>query len=294
MEKEVRTGIILKGVGGTYWVDCGDRVYACKAGGRLRLRTEKPVTGDQVQIETSGDEGYIVALLPRKNALIRPAIANIDQLFILASNAPPQTDPYLIDKVSVIALYKGITPVIVLNKCDLDQSEALYETYRKTPFPVLRVSAATGEGVETLVDMLADKVSAFTGNSGIGKSSILNRIDGRFTLAVGDISQKIERGKHTTRHVELLRLDNGGLVADTPGFSSFEITQMERIPKDQLQEYFPEIGACFGTCQFSDCAHIKEPGCSVRHKVKMGEIPPSRYESYCKLHEELAKLKDWE
>jgi ribosome biogenesis GTPase len=246
-----------------------------------------------VELRLTDDGGYITERLPRRNGLIRPAIANIDQLVILCSQAPPVTDPYLIDKVTVVALYQGIQPIILLNKSDLHESGDLYDAYQKAGFPVIRASAVTGEGVQEITDLLAGKISAFTGNSAIGKSSILNRIDSRFGLQVGDMSEKIARGRHTTRHVELLRLENGGLVADTPGFSTFDAVRMEKLTKDNLQQFFPEIDRFFAQCRFTDCKHIKEPGCVVREAVERGEIAKSRYESYCMLYEEVAAQKLW-
>ena len=290
--EEKRTGVVIKGIGGNYDVACGDEILRCRASAKLR-RDGALAAGEYVTLRVTGSGGYILERQPRRNGLIRPAIANIDQLVILCSQAPPVTDPYLIDKVTVVALYQGIRPIILLNKCDLHPSGELYDAYQKAGFPVVRASAVTGEGVEELTAMLAGKISAFTGNSAIGKSSILNRIDSRFGLQVGDMSEKIARGRHTTRHVELLRLKNGGLVADTPGFSTFDAVRMEKLTRENLQHYFPELEPYFARCRFSDCRHIKEPGCLVREAVERGDIARSRYESYCKLYEEVAAQKLW-
>ena len=290
--EEKRTGVVIKGIGGNYDVACGDEILRCRASAKLR-RDGVLAAGEYVTLRVTGSGGYILERQPRRNGLIRPAIANIDQLVILCSQAPPVTDPYLIDKVTVVALYQGIRPIILLNKCDLHPSGELYDAYQKAGFPVVRASAVTGEGVEELTAMLAGKISAFTGNSAIGKSSILNRIDSRFGLQVGDMSEKIARGRHTTRHVELLRLKNGGLVADTPGFSTFDAVRMEKLTRENLQHYFPELEPYFARCRFSDCRHIKEPGCLVREAVERGDIARSRYESYCKLYEEVAAQKLW-
>ena len=290
--EEKRTGVVIKGIGGNYDVACGDEILRCRASAKLR-RDGVLAAGEYVTLRVTGSGGYILERLPRRNGLIRPAIANIDQLVILCSQAPPVTDPYLIDKVTVVALYQGIRPIILLNKCDLHPSGELYDAYQKAGFPVVRASAVTGEGVEELTAMLAGKISAFTGNSAIGKSSILNRIDSRFGLQVGDMSEKIARGRHTTRHVELLRLKNGGLVADTPGFSTFDAVRMEKLTRENLQHYFPELEPYFARCRFSDCRHIKEPGCLVREAVERGDIARSRYESYCKLYKEVAAQKLW-
>ena len=290
--EEKRTGVVIKGIGGNYDVACGDEILRCRASAKLR-RDGVLAAGEYVTLRVTGSGGYILERQPRRNGLIRPAIANIDQLVILCSQAPPVTDPYLIDKVTVVALYQGIQPIILLNKCDLHPSGELYDAYQKAGFPVVRASAVTGEGVEELTAMLAGKISAFTGNSAIGKSSILNRIDSRFGLQVGDMSEKIARGRHTTRHVELLRLENGGLVADTPGFSTFDAVRMEKLTRENLQHYFPGLEPYFARCRFSDCRHIKEPGCLVREAVERGDIARSRYESYCKLYEEVAAQKLW-
>ena len=288
-----KQGVVIKGIGGNYDVACEGQILRCRASAKIKHQKNLLAAGEYVELRITDDGGYITERLPRRNGLIRPAIANIDQLVILCSQAPPVTDPYLIDKVTVVALYQGIQPVILLNKSDLHDSVDLYHAYQKAGFPVLRASAVTGEGVAEVKAMLAGKISAFTGNSAIGKSSILNRIDSRFGLQVGDMSEKIARGRHTTRHVELFQLDNGGFVADTPGFSTFDAVRMEKLTKENLQQYFPEIDRFFAQCRFSDCKHIKEPGCVVREAMEQGEIAKSRYESYCMLYEEVAAQKLW-
>lgn len=285
-------GVVLKGIGGFYYVLRDGKIFECKAGGRLRLGDISPVAGDMVTFELSGEDGLITFIKPRKNSLDRPPVANIDTLFIVASQAPPSTDPLLIDKVTVIAANQDIETVILLNKCDIDASDELYDTYTSVGFKVIRVSSVTGEGIEEIKELARDKISCFTGNSGIGKSSILNCLMPERGLLVGRIS-KIERGRHTTRQSELFPC-LGGFVIDTPGFSAFEITRGERIAKDRLQHLFPEISDYFDKCRFSGCAHIKEPGCAVRQLVKDGEIPKSRYLSYKKMYEELSLIKDWE
>ena len=294
MARERRTGTILKGIGGFYYVASGGTVVECKAGGRLRLGDRPPLAGDHVDIEISdGGDGFIVVIRPRKNALVRPPVANVDQIIIVASEAPPVTDPYLIDKVTVIALQQGIEPVIVFNKTDLACSGKLERAYKLAGFPVIRASAVTGEGCAEIAALLADKVTCFTGNSGVGKSSLLRRVTG-LDLSVGAISGRIGRGKNTTRHVELLALPGGGFAADTPGFSSFEVRQMERISKEDLQHFFPETDPLFGQCRFAGCAHIKEPDCAVRALVSAGGMAQSRYDSYMKLYDELKQIKEWE
>lgn len=288
-----KQGVVIKGIGGNYDVACEGQILRCRASAKIKHQKNLLAAGEYVELRLTDDGGYITERLPRRNGLIRPAIANIDQLVILASQAPPVTDPYLIDKVTVVALYQDIQPIILLNKTDLHQSDDLFDAYQKAGFPVLRASAVTGEGIDEVKALLAGKISAFTGNSAIGKSSILNRIDSRFGLQVGDMSEKIARGRHTTRHVELFQLDNGGFVADTPGFSTFDAVRMEKLTKENLQQYFPEIDRFFAQCRFTDCKHIKEPGCVVREAVERGEIARSRYESYRTLYEEVAAQKLW-
>ncbi len=285
--------VILRGIGGFYYIAYQGQEVECRAGGRLRLRRDfRPAVGDVAQVELRGEEGLITDILPRRNFLMRPPVANIDQLFIVASEADPVTDLYLIDKVSVIALRQNIRPILVLNKWDLKESRAFEQIYRGAGFPVVRASAQTGLGVEELRQMIDGKVSAFTGNSGIGKSSLLNRLEDKERMETGSIS-RISRGRHTTRRVELFSLC-GGYLADTPGFSSFEITRMDRIPKEELEQYFPEFAPYLGQCRFSGCAHCKEPDCAVDQACREGAIAPSRLESYRKLYGELALLKEWE
>lgn len=293
-EKKVCTGTIIRGVGGNYIVISQGNAIKCRASGKLRLDKNPPVVGDRVEVEMTGNNGYIVKKHPQKNYLLRPAIANIDQLVIFASEAPPVTDPYLVDKVSVIALYKDIQPMIVLSKSDLTPSTGLRRTYESAGFHVIELSAMTGEGLDQLREVLKGKISAFTGNSGIGKSSVLNRLNATLNLEVSEISERIGRGRHTTRQVQLIQLDQDTFVADTPGFSTFDITRMERIAKEDLAHYFPELHPYFGQCRFSDCTHRFEPDCVVRKAAEAGEIAASRYESYQKLYEELSKLKSWE
>ncbi len=293
-EKKLCAGTITRGVGGNYIVSCQGEAIKCRASGKMRLDKNPPVVGDRVEIEMTGNTGYIIKKIPQKNFLLRPAIANIDQLVIFASEAPPVTDPYLVDKVSVIALYKGIQPVIVLSKADLSPSTGLHQVYQSAGFQVIELSAVTGQGIELLRDALKGKISAFTGNSGIGKSSVLNSLNAALDLEVSEISERIGRGRHTTRQVQLIQLDEDTFVADTPGFSTFDITRMERIAKEELVHYFPELYPYFGQCRFADCTHRSEPGCVVREAAEAGAIAASRYESYKKLYEELAQLKNWE
>ncbi|MCI7126572.1 MAG: ribosome small subunit-dependent GTPase A [Agathobaculum sp.] len=289
-------GIILKGVGGFYYVDTADGLIACKARGKFRRTVGKPIVGDRVQLALQPEDGtgYLLDIAPRKNALVRPAVANLDMLVAVASAAPPVTDPFLIDKVTAIAVHKGMDALVVINKTDVDPGDALLAAYRSSGIEVLRVSARTGAGIDTLRARIRGKVSAFAGNSGVGKSSVLNRIDPQFGAAVGAISDRIGRGKHTTRHVELHPIEGGGYIADTPGFSSFETEQMDLVLADDLQYAFPEFAPYLGQCRFTGCAHIKEKGCAVLAAVEAGEIARTRHASYAKLYESVKDLKEWE
>ena len=204
------------------------------------------------------------------------------------------TDPFLIDKVTAIAVHKGIDALVVINKTDSDPGDELFDTYCRSGIDALRVSARTGEGIDALRERLRGRVAAFAGNSGVGKSSVLNRIDPQFSAEVGAISDRIGRGKHTTRHVELHPIGNGGYIADTPGFSSFETEQMDLVLAEDLQYAFPEFAPYLGQCRFTGCAHVKEKGCAVRAAVEAGEIAPSRHGSYVKLYESVKDLKEWE
>ena len=225
------TGRIVKALSGFYYVDAGaGEPVPCRGRGKLRHQRLSPLVGDQVDITLTQDgKGMVDAVLPRKNQFSRPAVANIEQMVIVCSGAVPVTDPFLIDRMAAMAEWKGCDPLILFNKCDLERAEELVRLYRESGFPTLQVSAETGEGMDALAAAVAGKVSAFTGNSGVGKSSILNALQPGFGLEVGEVSEKLGRGRHTTRHVELFPVA-GGLVADTPGFSSFDVEQMESIP----------------------------------------------------------------
>lgn len=289
-------GIILKGIGGFYYVDTADGLIECKARGRFRKTVGKPIVGDRVTLEVQPEDGtgYLLDIAPRKNSLVRPAVANLDLVVAVASAAPPVTDPFLIDKVTAIAVHKEIGALVVINKTDENPGDELFETYQKSGIDVLRVSALTGEGIDELKARLRGRVAAFAGNSGVGKSSVLNRIDPQFGAEVGAISDRIGRGKHTTRHVELHPIEGGGYIADTPGFSSFETEQMDLVLAEDLQYAFPEFEPYIGQCQFTGCAHVKEKGCAVLAAVAAGEIAKSRHESYVKLYDSVKDLKQWE
>lgn len=285
---------IIKALSGFYYVQTEDGVVECRARGRFRRQDQSPLVGDFVRITRQGDKGVLEALLPRKNAFIRPTVANIDQLVVLASCAIPVTEPFLIDRVLAIAQLQNVPALVVVNKDDLAPAQPLAEIYRRAGVPVLVTSAETGEGIEALREALAGKLSCLTGNSGVGKSSLLNRACPQLQLPVGEVSEKLGRGRHTTRHIELYSLGSNTFVADTPGFSAFDTERMELVHKEQLQYAFPEFAPYLGHCQFPDCAHRKEPGCAVRKALAEGKIGQTRYSSYERLYELASQLKEWE
>ncbi len=287
-------GIILKALSGFYYVHSGGETYTCRARGKFRHAKVSPLVGDRVTFTPlENNTGALDAILPRSNQFSRPAVANIDQLVLIVSQAIPVTDPFLIDRIIAIAAGRGCECVVCVNKCDLDNGEELYRIYDAAGFPTVRVSAVTGEGLEELRTLIAGKVSTFTGNSGVGKSSILNALHPAFSLQTGDVSEKLGRGRHTTRHVELFALDETTLIADTPGFSSFEADRMELCRKEELPRCFREFAPYLDECQFQDCAHIKERGCAVLKAVAQGAIQPTRHESYVRLYEQAKAIPDW-
>ena len=289
-----RTGRILRSISGFYDVLTDDGLVSCRARGILRKEGNSPLTGDIVEISVEHGKGMVERILPRKNSFIRPAVANIEMLIVFAANVNPVTEPFLIDRVAAIAGDQEVQVVLCVNKCDLDPAVDLVRIYEHAGFPVIRASAETGEGVEELRQLIRGKLTAFTGNSGVGKSSMLNRLCPELALPTGEVSKKLGRGRHTTRHVELYRLEEDTYVADTPGFSSFDTDQMEIILKENLQYAFPDFGEFIGSCQFHDCSHRKEPGCAVTAAVAAGEIEKSRYDSYLRLYEKASQIKLWE
>lgn len=289
-------GRIQKALSGFYYVNTGSEILTCRARGKFRKLGITPLVGDRVSVRELGNgEGVLEEILPRHNAFARPAVANIDQLVVIASGAIPKTDPFLIDRVASIAALKHCEVILVLNKCDLDAAEELYDIYSAAGFKTLRVSAVTGEGLEELKSLLSGKFSAFTGNSGVGKSSILNALQPEFSIEVGEVSNALGRGRHTTRHVELFHLMScGAEVVDTPGFSSFEAEELNLELKHALPETFIDFAPYRENCRFVGCSHTKEKGCQVLAALKEGKIKKSRHQSYLRLHEELKSVKEWE
>ena len=293
-QNERKTGRIIRSLSGFYDVQTSQGLITCRGRGSLRRGAETPLTGDMVEITVEHGKGMVERILPRKNCFVRPAVANVDVLVVFAANVNPVTEPFLIDRVAAIAGDQGVEVCICVNKCDLDPGVDLAKIYRHAGFSVFQTSAETGEGVEELRAMLRGKLAAFTGNSGVGKSSVLNRLCPELGLATGEVSEKLGRGRHTTRHVELYKLADDTYVADTPGFSSFDTDQMEVILKENLQYAFPDFGAYIGGCQFRDCTHRKEPGCAVRAALDAGDLEPTRYDSYLRLYEKASQIKLWE
>ena len=291
---EKHTGRIVRALSGFYDVQLPDRMVVCRGRGVLRKEHITPLTGDLAEITVENGKGMVEAVLPRSSSFVRPAVANVDALAIFAANVNPVTEPFLIDRVAAIAGNQNVQCVICINKIDLDPAQQLRQTYEKAGFPVICTSAKTGEGVQELRAFLQGKLTAFTGNSGVGKSSILNCLCPGLALATGEVSEKLGRGRHTTRHVELYSLGEDTFVMDTPGFSSFDTDQMDVILKENLQYAFPDFAPWLGRCQFADCSHRAEPGCTVRAAVASGEIVPSRYDSYLRLYEKSAQIKQWE
>ena len=288
-------GIITKALSGFYYVQTAGGLLECKARGRFRLDGTSPLVGDRVQCSVdSAGKGRIDKVEDRRNWFIRPAVANIDALVFIAANTNPVTDPFLIDRVSVIASAADCELIVCINKTDLDAGDELYDIYTLAGFTAIRASAESGEGVDTLRAAIKGKVCAFTGNSGVGKSSLLNVLLPGVNIQTGQVSDRLGRGRHTTRHVELFALDGDSYAADTPGFASFDIEMMNVIPKDELQYHFRDFAPYIGKCRFNNCVHLKEPGCAVTEALEAGAISRSRYRSYERLYELSAQHKSWE
>lgn len=287
-------GIITKISGGFYYVEAADTVYECKARGVFRKLGITPLVGDFVEF-TVPDDGYcsLDQIKERKNALVRPALSNLDRLFIVSSVKEPDCNLYLIDKMTAAAFSKGIEPVIIFSKSDLADTSELVEIYRKVDIKAFSISMEDLESIEEIKALLKDKTSAFCGNSGVGKSTLLNALFPELALETGEISDKLGRGRHTTRTVELFR-KYGGYVADTPGFSTLDIERFELIRKDELKFAFPEFDPYFGKCRFNSCNHLCEKGCAVLEAVEEGVIPVSRHQSYLRMYNEVKDIKEWQ
>ncbi|WP_290913346.1 ribosome small subunit-dependent GTPase A [Eubacterium sp.] len=291
----MKKGKIIRGIGGFYYVDADNEIYECKARGNFRRQKISPLVGDNVEISINDNaENTIDTIYSRKNELIRPPLANLDQLFIVASLVDPKINTLIIDNLTAIAEYKKIEPIIVITKSDLDNNADEYKNiYEKAGFKVIICNNTTGEGAETVHELLKGKCSAFTGNTGVGKSTLLNNIFPDLDLKTGETSKKLGRGKHTTRHCELFKIDNG-YIADTPGFSSLEFKQCEKILKDDLPYCFREFEDYIGYCKFATCSHTNDKGCAIIEAVNDGKISKSRHKSYISMYNEVKNIKEWE
>ena len=284
------SGIIIKCLGGLYTVESPDGIYECKARGVFRARGISPAVGDSVTV--SG--GVITEIGERRNFIIRPPLANLDQILFVVSTVSPAPNFLILDKFIAIAEYKGIEPVVVITKTDLGDGTAVREVYDAIGIKTAEVDYTDEESVQRVRELLGGKISAFTGNSGAGKSTLLNAVDPSLDLATGEISRKLGRGRHTTRHAELYKLAGGGYIADTPGFSTFETNRYDVIRKEELAGCFREFAEFTDDCRFRDCSHTCEKGCAVVEAVAAGKIPKIRHESYCIMYEEAKQLKEWE
>lgn len=287
-------GMIMKAVGGLYTVEAPNGVFhSCKARGIFRKDGVSPLVGDYVQLQFEGEEGLITGIYERTSVLTRPPVANLDRLILVNASMEPPPNLLVLDKLIAIAEHKGIEPIIVFTKTDLCVPEELIDLYREAGFRVIAVDNTTGQGVGELRALLEGKLCAFCGNSGVGKSSVLNHLEETLLLETAPISRKLGRGRHTTRHVELYAVA-GGLIADTPGFSALDTERYEHIRREELMDCFREFRPFEGECRFRDCAHLKEKGCAVLYAVEEGTIAPSRHRSYVQMMEEAAKICEWE
>jgi ribosome biogenesis GTPase len=294
MAEKQLNGIIIKGIGGFYYIEADGDIYECKARGAFRKKKISPLAGDNVTITVrENGENTIDDILERKNFLIRPPVANVDTLVIVSSVKEPVPSTLVIDRLTAIAVSKNIKPCIVFSKSDLGDTKEFEEIYKKAGLDVCSVCCKTGEGVEKVKEMIKGGITVFTGNTGVGKSSLLNCIDSRFSIETGEVSSKLGRGRHTTRDVTLHKV-NDFYVADTPGFSSLDIESGELIMKDDLPYCFPEFSEYLGKCRFSSCTHTVDKGCKILDALENGDIHESRHLSYVTMYNEVKNIKEWQ
>lgn len=282
-------GIIIKAISGFYYVETADGIVECKAKGVFRKKGITPLVGDTVMIE----DNTVSEVMPRKNEMLRPPAANLDRVLTIVSAADPEPNLFVLDKIIAVCEFKGIEPIIVVTKTDIKDGTSLYDLYSNAGYTVILTNPEI-DNVEEIRVVLKDKITLFVGNTGVGKSTLLNRIFPNLELKTAEISTKLGRGRHTTRHVEMYKLPEGGYVADTPGFSTVEPEQYDRILKEDLQHCFKEFEEYIGECKFQDCSHRVEKGCAVLDALNDGKIAKSRHESYTMIYEDAAKIKEWE
>lgn len=286
-------GYIVKGIGGFYYVKTDAGILECKAKGVFRKQRITPLAGDRVTVETENGGNVIAAIAPRKNVFVRPPIANLDVLFVVASTTQPVPSTLVLDKLTAIAVDKGAEPVLVCTKGDLAESAFLESAYEKSGLPFIRVDYGSGSGLGEIQSRIRGKLCAFCGNSGVGKSTLLNALLPELAQQTGEISRKLGRGRHTTREVAIFEAF-GGRIADTPGFASLDTGKACYIPKENLEMAFPEFRPYLGRCRFTGCAHRAEKGCAITEAVQRGELSASRYASYAAMYDEVKEIRDWE
>lgn len=290
MNSTVKSGIITKCLGGLYTVESPDGIFSCKARGVFRSKGISPCVGDSVEFQNE----VITAVAERRNCIIRPPLANLDQLIFIVSTCDPAPNYLLLDKFIAIAEYKGIKPVVAVTKTDLGSSSDITDIYGKIGIDVIEIDYSDKNTIDAVKNILTGKISAFTGNSGAGKSTLLNAVDPTLDIPTAEISKKLGRGRHTTRHAELYKLESGGYIADTPGFSTFETNRYDIIRKEELAGCFREMAEFTDQCRFKDCSHTCEKGCAVLDALGEGKISESRHTSYCTMYDEAKQLKEWE
>ncbi len=286
-----KNGIIVKALSGFYYVDDGEQIYESRARGIMRKNGVTPLVGDNAVLQLESGSAVLDKIVDRKNMMVRPPVANVDKLYIISSHTDPSPNTVIIDKLIGQCEIKGIEPIIVFNKCDMGSFDEYVEIYSSAGFEVHVVSCVTGEGIDELKASFGSGISVLTGNSGVGKSSLINKMFEGYELKTGEISKKLGRGRHTTRHCELYANGSGGYIVDTPGFATVE---SERVTKDKVALFFREFADFTDECRFTSCAHICEKGCAVINAVNCGKISKSRHDSYCEIYKDCASINEWE
>ena len=290
-EREIE-GIIIKGIGGFYYVDSGEEIYECRGRGKFRKEGITPLVGDRVVClaDTEALTGTVYEIRDRESVLIRPAVANVTQMAAVFSPENPKPNLSVIDKMITSAIYAGIKPIICVNKTDISDGGEYEDIYERAGFETIMLSAKENINIDRLKDCLKDEITVFAGNSGVGKSSLLNAVFGEERFETGDVSGRVERGRHTTRHSELIMIEEGTFVLDTPGFSSLFI---DRFEEDEVKDYFQEFAPYAEQCRFQGCSHTHEPDCGVKKALEEGRISRIRYENYVNIYQELKEKRKW-